>query len=37
MVEKIKWRIHFETYQSKHIELSEIKSLSKSEFNRIID
>lgn len=37
MVEKIKMENPFETYQSKHIELSEIKSLSKSEFNRIID
>jgi integrase len=36
-VEKIKMENPFETYQPKQVELSEIKSLSKSEFNRIID
>jgi len=36
-VEKIKMDNPFETYNTKQVELSEIKSLSKSEFNQIIE
>lgn len=36
-VEKIKMENPFETYHTKHVELSEIKSLSKSEFVKIIE
>jgi len=36
-VEKIKMDNPFETYHTKQVELSTIKSLSKSEFNQIIE
>lgn len=36
-IEKIKMENPFKKYETKHVELAEIKSLSKSEYNKIID